>query len=113
MMDILSVEEKVLNACHRLNAEAWEQQVIANGKPLKHFIPCPKAEKLMAVVRSGMHFGTANQAAAATICPCHKDMTFPDLLNYETDLTYRDANYNHDLHTLYPRLYKAVEVTNG
>jgi hypothetical protein len=104
-MDILSISDKVLNACHRLNAEAYEMQVIARGKPLTQFIPCAKAEELMSVIRKGMHFGTANIKAHQTICGCHNYLTFQDLLNYEMDDTYKKANYNHDLKTLYPKLY--------
>jgi hypothetical protein len=106
-MNITSVTEKALNACHRLNAEAYENQVLANGrKPLKQFIPCPKAIELMSVIREGIHLGTANEKAIRTTCSCHSEMTLRDLINYECDPSYKEANYNHDLKTLYPRLHK-------
>jgi hypothetical protein len=98
--------EKVLNACHRLNAEAYEKQVLARGKALKHFEPCAKAEVLMAVIRENKHFGTAHAVAASTICPCHNSLTDAQLMDYQYDETYKKANYAHDLKTLYPRLYR-------
>lgn len=99
--------EKVLNACHRLNAEAYEMQVIANRmRPLKQFTPCYKAEELMKVIRDGKHFGKAHMMAELTSCPCHNSMTPAQLMDYEYDETYKLANYNHDHKTLYPRLWK-------
>ena len=106
-MNVTSVTEKVLNACHRLNAEAYEHQVIANKmRPLKHFTPCPKAEELMKVIREGKHFGEAHMMAELTNCPCHNGLTPAQLMDYEYDETYKLANYNHDHKTLYPRLWK-------
>jgi hypothetical protein len=106
-MIITSVEEKVLNACHRLNAEAYEFQVLAAGKPLKHFYPCAKAEELMAVVRKGVHFGTAHLRATMTACPCHRSLSDADLMAYEMDPAYKEANYAGDRRKLYPRLYRS------
>ena len=106
-MKITPVYDKVLNACFRLNAEAFEQQFIANGqKTLKQFTPCAKAEELMSVIRSGKHFGQAEVNAAVIICPCHQGLSLQELTTYEYDETYRQAHYNHDMKTLYPRLYK-------
>ena len=105
-----TTNEKVLNACHRLNAEAYEQQVLAKGKVLRHFTPCAKAEILMEHIRKGVHFGSAHMLAAQTICPCHRSLSENDLLHYEYDETYKLANYQHDLKTLYPRLYKGVSA---
>jgi hypothetical protein len=104
-MEITSVDTKVLNACHRLNAEAYECQIIAARKRLKHFIPCAKAEVLMAVIREDEHFGTAHMRANLTVCQCHNSLTDAQLMAYEYDTTYKDANYAGDLHKLYPRLY--------
>lgn len=104
---VSSVEEKVQNACHRLNAEAYEHQVLANkGHALKQFTPCPKAEALMQVIRKGVHFGTAHIIAARTICPCHNSLSEYDLTKYECDPTYKEANFQHDYRTLYPRLFQ-------
>jgi hypothetical protein len=104
-MLISSTTDKVLNACHRLNAEAYEKQVLANGKRLRHFTPCAKAEELMAVIRKGEHFGTCHMRASVTTCPCHSGLTEHQLMEYEYDETYKLANYAHDYRTLYPRLY--------
>lgn len=109
-MKISSVEDKVLNACHRLNAEAYEQQVLALGKQLKHFAPCEKAEMLMQAIRTGAHFGTCHIKAVRTICPCHNSLDDRGLMGYEYDETYKLANYRHDLHVLYPRLYKQAHT---
>jgi hypothetical protein len=106
MSAITTVDEKVLNACHRLNAEAYEQQVLTNGKQLKHFVPCAKAEMLMEVMRKGKHFGQAHANAGATLCACHSSLTEAGLMDYEYDPTLKLANYAHDYKTLYPRLYK-------
>mgnify|MGYP001025863299 FL=1 len=87
--------EKVLNACHRLNAEAFVMQGRAR------FVPCQKAETLMTVIRNGAHFGTAHLRASIAICPCHNDMSEQELMEYEHDPTFRLANYRHDYRTLY------------
>ena len=106
-MNVISVTEKVLNACHRLNAEAYEQQVIANKmRPLKQFTPCPKAEVLMSAIREEKHFGTVHMMAGLTHCLCHAGLTPSELMDYEYDETYKLANYNHDHKTLYPRIYR-------
>lgn len=105
-MKVTPVEYKVLNACHRLNAEAYEHQVLEVWKKLKHFTPCAKAEALMNVIRKGEHFGTAHAKAAIAICPCHQSLTERELMDYEYDPTFKEANYRHDLQTLYPKLYK-------
>jgi len=107
-MKISTTYEKVQNACHRLNAEAYEVQMMAyTGKgQLKHFTPCAKAEALMQHVRTGKHFGVCHAEAAITHCPCHNDLTERQLMDYEYDETYKLANYAHDTRTLYPRLWK-------
>ena len=98
--------KKVTNACHRLNAEAYVQQVKAHGKALRHFTPCAKAEALMAHIRTGKHFGTCHMEASVTICPCHNSLTESQLMEYEYDPTYREANCRHDYTVLYPGLYQ-------
>jgi hypothetical protein len=103
-MSITTTADKVLNACHRLNAEAYEKQALAHkGKRLRQFTPCAKAEELMAVIRKGEHFGTCHMRAAYTICPCHSELTEHQLMDYEYDETYKLANYAHDYRTLYPK----------
>lgn len=99
--------EKVLNAAFRLNAEAYEHQVLSCAKKgrLKQFTPCEKAEMLMRVVREGTHFGQAHVNAVATLCTCHPDLTDAKLMTYEYDRTFRDAHYRGDSKTLSPRLY--------
>lgn len=107
---VSSVEDKVLNACHRLNAEAYVFQVKANkGMPLKHFIPCSKAEALMSVIRKGEHFGMAHEKANREYCSCHRSMTDAELMKYEHDPTYRGAHYRGDKHVLYPEFYSKAE----
>ena len=99
-------EDKILNACHRLNAEAYECKVIERkGRMLRQFTPCAKAEVLMAHLRTGKHFGTCHMEASITPCGCHGNLTEQQLMDYEYDETYKLANYNHDAKTLYPRLY--------
>jgi hypothetical protein len=100
-----TTEERIQNASHRLNAEAYEMQVIANGnKPLKQFSPCEKSVMLLKALREGVHITIATQDAARTYCACHKELDFNGLLNYEFDPTYKEANFKHDYKTLYPRL---------
>ena len=107
MTQITTIEEKVQNACHRLNAEAYETQVIANkGKALKQFNPCAKSLELLKALSEGSHFGTAHAMAVATQCGCHNGLSEQQLMDYEYDPTYKLANYAHDHKTLYPRLYK-------
>ncbi|MFA6204309.1 MAG: hypothetical protein WC710_14120 [Gallionella sp.] len=103
---LYTTEEKVQNACHRLNAEAYEKQVLAvKGWKLKQFNPCAKAEQLMAAIRKGDHFGTCHMRAAQTHCECHPSLTEAQLMAYEYDETYKLANFAGDHKTLYPRLY--------
>lgn len=60
----------------------------------------------MSVIRKGVHFGTAHQHAAQTICPCHNSLTEAGLMAMEYDPAYKLANFAHDYKKLYPRLYK-------
>jgi len=102
----MTKEERVINACHRLNAEAYEAQVLESKKPLKEFTPCPIAEELMQVIRKGKHLGQAEADATLTYCTCHgRGITISTLLDYEYDETYKLAHYAGDRKTLYPRLY--------
>lgn len=106
-MTATTTAEKVLNACHRLNAEAYECQVLAHqGRKLRHFEPCAKAEALMSHIRTGEHFGTCHMKASVTPCNCHGSLTERQLMDYEYDETYKLANYVHDTKILYPRLYR-------
>lgn len=106
-MNISTSYDKVLNASHRLNAEAYEHQVIQRGKSLKHFIPCAKAEMLMEVIRHDKHFGQAHINASVISCNCHPGLSESQLMAYEYDPSYKEANYAHDYKKLYPRLYKS------
>lgn len=101
---MFTTNEKVLNACHRLNAEAYEVQAMTHRGKLRHFTPCAKAEELMAHIRTGKHFGMCHMTAAITPCPCHPGLSESQLMDYEFDETYKLANYQHDTKTLYPRL---------
>jgi hypothetical protein len=60
----------------------------------------------MKVIRSGVHFGTAHLRATMTPCPCHRSLSDAQLMAYEMDSTYKEANYHGNLKALYPRLYK-------
>ena len=104
-MNVTTTTEKVLNACWRLNADAYQKQILARWKPIKQFIPCSKAVALMLVISEGKHFGTCNKIASNTQCDCHPAMTFNDLVNYELDPSYRIAAENGDRKTLYPKFY--------
>jgi hypothetical protein len=104
-----TTHDKVLNACHRLNAEAYEHQALQaakSGHKMKQFTPCPKAEALLQHTRKGTHFGTCHAQAAATHCTCHADLTDNQLMDYEYDETYKLAHYAGNTRTLYPRLHK-------
>lgn len=102
-------KELAQNAAYRLNAEAYEQQVLASkGRPLKQFTPCPKAEELAQVWRADKHFGRAHAQAAITPCACHASLSDSELMAYEHDATFRLAHYAGDRKTLYPRLYRGA-----
>lgn len=106
-MRLYTIEEKVQNACHRLNAEAYEVQVLAKkGGRLKQFTPCAKALVLLRCLSHGDHFGTAHLKAVLMPCDCHHNLTETQLMDYEYDETFKIANFNHDTKTLYPRLYR-------
>jgi hypothetical protein len=105
MMTSQHIIDKVLNACYRLNAEAYEKQALASGKKLKHFAPCEKALQLLLVLNEDKHFGQAHVDAAYRECACHPGLTEAQLTAYEYDPTFKIAHYKGDYKTLYPRLY--------
>lgn len=96
--------ERLQNAAHRLNAEAYVMQIAERkGKPLKQFSPCPKATILTAACSDKRVMSLIENEVALTHCRCHSGLTINKLMDYEFDPTYRVAHYNHDYKTLYGR----------
>ena len=101
----MNTYDKVMNACHRLNAESYEMQALCTKKRKQQFVPCAKAEQLMKVLRNSEHFGTCHLEASITPCACHPTLTETQLMDYEYDDTYTKANHASNYRVLYPRLY--------
>lgn len=74
-MELLSTYDKVQNACHHLNADAYRKFGVVKGQ----FTPCAKADFLIAAQRKEMHFGTMIAEATQVHCPCHGDLTVDGL----------------------------------
>jgi len=102
-----NIYDRVQNTCHRLNAEAYETQVIANNrKPIKKFTPCARAVELMKVITENKHMGETLMYAGKINCGCHTGLSEGELMKYGFDPTYKIANYEHNHRVLYPRLYR-------
>jgi len=83
---ITSRYDKCQNAAFRLNEDAYRQQVqrTARGK-LKQFVPCAKADVLVAASVSSQHIALVEMDVIATECPCHPGLLLSELMDMEYD----------------------------
>jgi len=88
---MLSVEDKIQNACFQLNHDAYVLQ--SKKKHLRQFSPCEKSLVLLACQREGTHFGMAMAVASRTHCNCHNNLPESGLWDMCFDDTARKAHY--------------------
>ena len=89
---MLTVYDKIQNACFQLNHDAYVLQV-KNKKRLRQFAPCEKSLVLLACLREETHFGTAMMHAAMTHCNCHQGVNEDQLYAMCFDSVARENHY--------------------
>ena len=89
---MLSVEDKIQNACFQLNHDAYVLQS-KNKKHLRQFSPCEKSLVLLACLREQTHFGMAMAVASRTHCNCHNALSEDGLWSMCFDDTARKRHY--------------------
>lgn len=89
---MLSVEDKIQNACFQLNHDAYVLQS-KNKKHLRQFSPCEKSLVLLACLREQTHFGMAMAVASRTHCNCHNNLSEDGLWSMCFDDTARKKHY--------------------
>jgi len=88
---MLSVYDKIQNACFQLNHDAYDLQ--SKKHRVRHFAPCEKSLVLLDCLREGTHFGMAVAVAARTKCDCHNTLTEENLWAMCFDDTARQNHY--------------------
>ena len=71
---MLSVYDKIQNACFQLNHDAYILQS-SQKKHMRQFSPCEKSLVLLACLREETHFGMAMAVASRTQCNCHNSLS--------------------------------------
>jgi hypothetical protein len=94
---MLTVYDKIQNACHQLNSDAYTLQ-IKNKKRLRQFLPCEKSLVLLTCLREDTHFGMAVAVAAITKCNCHNALTEEMLWSMCFDDTAKKRHYGEERH---------------
>lgn len=89
---MLSVEDKIQNACFQLNHDAYVLQS-ENKKHLRQFSPCEKSLVLLECLREQTHFGMAMAVASRTHCNCHNALSEDGLWSMCFDDTARKKHY--------------------
>lgn len=89
---MITVNEKIQNACFQLNHDAYILQSKKNKK-LREFIPCEKSLILLDCQRENGHFGTAILKASVTHCDCHNSLSESKLFEMCLDDTARLKHY--------------------
>jgi hypothetical protein len=82
---VVPTYDKIQNAAHRLNADAYRLQMKGRDKPLKHFDPCPRSLVLLDCLREAGHLGTAMANASLTCCDCHPGLDLDGLYKMSLD----------------------------
>ena len=94
---MLTIYDKIQNACHQLNSDAYILQV-KGKKRLRQFMPCEKSLVLLACLREETHFGMAVAVASRTKCNCHNALTEEVLWSMCFDDTAKKKHYGEDRH---------------
>lgn len=89
---MLSVYDKIQNACFQLNHDAYILQS-SKKKHMRQFSPCEKSLVLLDCLREETHFGMAMAVASRTQCNCHNNLTEDGLWAMCFDDTARKKHY--------------------
>ncbi len=89
---MLSVYDKIQNACFQLNHDAYILQS-SQKKHMRQFSPCEKSLVLLACLREETHFGMAMAVASRTQCNCHNNLPEDGLWAMCFDDTARKKHY--------------------
>ena len=89
---MLSVYDKIQNACFQLNHDAYILQS-SQKKHMRQFSPCEKSLVLLACLREETHFGMAMAVASRTQCNCHNNLSEDGLWARCFDDTARQNHY--------------------
>ena len=89
---MLSVYDKIQNACFQLNHDAYILQS-SQKKHMRQFSPCEKSLVLLACLREETHFGMAMAVASRTQCNCHNSLSEDGLWAMCFDDTARKKHY--------------------
>ena len=89
---MLSVYDKIQNACFQLNHDAYILQS-SQKKHMRQFSPCEKSLVLLACLREETHFGMAMAVASRTQCNCHNNLSEDGLWAMCFDDTARQNHY--------------------
>lgn len=89
---MLSVYDKIQNACFQLNHDAYILQS-SQKKHMRQFSPCEKSLVLLACLREETHFGMAMAVASRTQCNCHNNLSEDGLWAMCFDDTARKKHY--------------------
>ena len=89
---MLSVYDKIQNACFQLNHDAYILQS-KTKKHMRQFSPCEKSLVLLACLREETHFGMAMAVASRTQCNCHNNLPEDGLWSMCFDDTARQNHY--------------------
>lgn len=89
---MLSVYDKIQNACFQLNHDAYILQS-SQKKHMSQFSPCEKSLVLLECLREETHFGMAMAVASRTHCNCHNNLSEDGLWAMCFDDTARQNHY--------------------
>jgi len=89
---MLTVYDKIQNACFQLNHDAYILQSKAK-KHMSQFSPCEKSLVLLDCLREETHFGMAMAVASRTQCNCHNNLSEDGLWAMCFDDTARKVHY--------------------
>ena len=89
---MLSVYDKIQNACFQLNHDAYILQS-SQKKHMRQFSPCEKSLVLLACLREETHFGMAMAVASRTQCNCRNNLPEDGLWAMCFDDTARKKHY--------------------
>ena len=89
---MLTVYDKIQNACFQLNHDAYILQSKAK-KHMRQFSPCEKSLVLLDCLREETHFGMAMAVASRTQCNCHNNLSEDGLWAMCFDDTARKKHY--------------------
>lgn len=86
---MISIYDKIQNACFQLNHDAW---LLQSKKKIRQFNPCAKARVLLKSLDNQSHFESAMTEASTTPCNCHNSLSLDGLYAMCFDDTSKNAH---------------------